>query len=56
MWNILIKNDNKLNDIIIKFNLDECIRIKEIENKINHDVKAVEYYIKEKFQEKMIIK
>ncbi len=47
----LIKNDNKLNDIILKFNLDECIRIKEIENKINHDVKAVEYYIKEKFQE-----
>jgi adenylosuccinate lyase len=32
-----------------KFDLNECLRIKEIEKTINHDVKAVEYFIKEKF-------
>ncbi|MFN3939304.1 MAG: adenylosuccinate lyase, partial [Chitinophagales bacterium] len=31
-----------------KFDLSECEKIKAIEKKINHDVKAVEYYIKEK--------
>ncbi|MEZ5013050.1 MAG: adenylosuccinate lyase [Chitinophagales bacterium] len=32
-----------------KFNMDACKRIKEIEGSINHDVKAVEYYLKEQF-------
>lgn len=32
-----------------KFDVQECLRIKEIEKTINHDVKAVEYFIKEKF-------
>lgn len=31
------------------FNLDDGTRIKTIENTTNHDVKAVEYFIKEKF-------
>ena len=31
------------------FNNRECENIKIIESKINHDVKSIEYYIKEKF-------
>ena len=30
------------------FNIDEAKKVKEIEKKTNHDVKAVEYYLKEK--------
>jgi hypothetical protein len=29
--------------------LKACLRIKELEATINHDIKAVEYYIKEQF-------
>jgi adenylosuccinate lyase len=32
-----------------KFNTKEYQQIKVIENKINHDVKAIEYYLREKF-------
>ena len=45
-------SENKLKDVekIIKnFSVDDAERIKEIEKNINHDVKAVEYFIKEKF-------
>ena len=45
-------SENKLKDVekIIKnFNFDDAERIKEIEKSINHDVKAVEYFIKEEF-------
>ena len=45
-------SENKLKDVekIIKnFNVEDAERIKEIEKNINHDVKAVEYFIKEKF-------
>ncbi|HCK23119.1 MAG TPA: adenylosuccinate lyase, partial [Bacteroidetes bacterium] len=38
-----------LRSIYKKFTPVECRRIKEIERTINHDVKAVEYYIKEAF-------
>jgi adenylosuccinate lyase len=41
----------KLRDIYRKFNVQEAERIKEIEKVTNHDVKAVEYYLKEKFDE-----
>ncbi|MXP50989.1 adenylosuccinate lyase [Pantoea sp. SoEX] len=37
-----------LNKIINNFNIDDANRIKSIERDINHDVKAVEYFIKEK--------
>lgn len=37
-----------LNDIILNFSIKDAERIKEIESGINHDVKAVEYFIKEK--------
>jgi len=39
---------NLLNDIIEKFSLQDALRVKHIESGINHDVKAVEYFIKEK--------
>lgn len=37
-----------LDEIIEKFSLQEAARIKHIEAGINHDVKAVEYFIKER--------
>lgn len=43
-----VKEIEFLNSIIKKFNEKEALIIKKIENKINHDVKAVEYYIREK--------
>jgi adenylosuccinate lyase len=33
------------------FSLDDAVRVKEIEKITNHDVKAVEYYLKDKFDE-----
>ncbi len=41
---------NFLKSIKTGFNEAEAQRVKDIESKINHDVKAVEYYIKEKLQ------
>ncbi|HOP03888.1 MAG TPA: adenylosuccinate lyase [Tenuifilaceae bacterium] len=34
-----------------KFTVDDAARVKEIERTTNHDVKAVEYFIKEKFDQ-----
>lgn len=45
------ENIDKLNDIYNKFNLVEAKRVKEIESITNHDVKAIEYYIREKLKE-----
>jgi len=42
---------DKLNDIFENFNLQDALYIKKIEKTTNHDVKAVEYYLKEKFDE-----
>lgn len=39
---------NTLNDIIDNFSIQDALRVKHIESGINHDVKAVEYFIKEK--------
>jgi adenylosuccinate lyase len=36
-----------LNDLVDNFSIEQAHRIKEIENTTNHDVKAVEYFIKE---------
>ena len=38
-----------LRKIYQDFNVEEALKIKEIENTTNHDIKAVEYYIKNKF-------
>ncbi|MEW9796679.1 adenylosuccinate lyase [Alteromonas sp. CYL-A6] len=37
-----------LDSIVDNFSLDDAIRIKDIERTTNHDVKAVEYFLKEK--------
>ncbi len=42
---------DKLNDIFEDFNLQDALHIKKIEKTTNHDVKAVEYFLKEKFDE-----
>ncbi|MCA0932100.1 adenylosuccinate lyase [Lutimonas saemankumensis] len=39
----------ELRKIYQDFSTEDAVRIKEIENVTNHDVKAVEYFIKEKF-------
>jgi adenylosuccinate lyase len=38
-----------LQEVYLNFSSDDALRIKEIERTTNHDVKAVEYFIKEKF-------
>ena len=40
-----------LDNIILNFSPEEATRVKEIETTTNHDVKAVEYYLKEKIAE-----
>ncbi|WP_297693575.1 adenylosuccinate lyase [uncultured Eudoraea sp.] len=40
---------NSLRNIFNNFSLDDALAIKEIEQTTNHDVKAVEYFIKDKF-------
>ena len=41
----------RLRDIYEGFSTEDALRIKEIESITNHDVKAVEYFIKEKFDQ-----
>ena len=45
-----IKDTRYLIDLIDNFSLKDAKRIKTIESKTNHDVKAVEYFLKEKFK------
>ena len=45
-----IKDTGYLIDLIDNFSLKDAQRIKTIESKTNHDVKAVEYFLKEKFK------
>lgn len=42
---------DRLREIYGHFNSEDALRIKEIESTTNHDVKAVEYFIKEKMDE-----
>ena len=44
-----VANKEALRKIYQEFSLEDATRIKEIESVTNHDVKAVEYFIKEKF-------
>ncbi|MEN8169624.1 MAG: adenylosuccinate lyase [Pseudomonadota bacterium] len=41
---------NLLNDIVEKFSEEDAQRVKNIERTTNHDVKAVEYFLKEKIE------
>ena len=43
--------EKKINSIFEKFNFDEAQRVKKIESTTKHDVKAIEYYLQEKFKE-----
>ncbi len=42
---------NDLRDIYLDFSINDAKKIKEIESVTNHDVKAVEYFIKEKMDD-----
>lgn len=42
---------NSLNSIIDNFNIEDARKVKEIEGTIKHDVKAVEYFLRNKFDE-----
>ena len=49
-----LKNFNKnlftdLRNIYVNFTIEDAQKVKDIENITNHDVKAVEYFLKEKF-------
>ena len=41
----------KLKEIYLDFSHEDALAVKEIESTTNHDVKAVEYFIKQKFDE-----
>ena len=45
------KNYDKIRSIYIQFSSESAQKIKEIEKITNHDVKAVEYFVKEKFND-----
>ena len=44
-----VENKEALRKIYREFSIEDATRIKEIESVTNHDVKAVEYFIKEKY-------
>lgn len=41
----------KLRGLYLNFHSEHALRVKEIESTTNHDVKAIEYFIKERFDE-----
>ncbi len=43
-----------LDNIVESFNLEDAEAVKKLEKTTNHDVKAVEYFIKQKFQESQL--
>ena len=45
----LEENKEVILDLFTAFDVKEALKIKEIESITNHDIKAVEYYLKEKF-------
>ena len=45
------KSIEKLHEIYTGFSFEDALAIKEIEKITNHDVKALEYFIKDKFKE-----
>ena len=47
-WNV--KSNSSLRDIYKNFDNNDCDQVKNIEKITNHDVKAVEYFLKEKFK------
>lgn len=49
-------NFEKIRDIYRNLTPEDALKVKEIEKVTNHDVKAVEYYIKDKFKEAKLTK
>lgn len=49
--NFSVESKTFLNNIVSEFNEAGAQRVKDIESTTNHDVKAVEYFLKEKIQE-----
>ncbi len=47
----ILPNEEEIRNIYQNFSIDDALQIKEIENTTNHDVKAVEYFIKKAFTE-----
>jgi len=47
--NFNFKLFDDLRSIYIQFTYDDALKIKEFESKTNHDVKAVEYFLKDEF-------
>lgn len=48
------RQKNQLRKIIINFDQKEAKKIKKIEEEVNHDVKAVEYYLKRELKKKKL--
>lgn len=48
---ISVQTFPKLRDIYTEFSIEDALKIKHIEKVTNHDVKAVEYFLKEKFDD-----
>ena len=40
-----------IDNIYDKFDVNEALKVKEIESKVKHDVKSIEYYLQDKFRE-----
>jgi adenylosuccinate lyase len=51
--NINLESNTYLDEIIDNFDMNDAKRIKEIEKITNHDVKAVEYFLKDKIKENL---
>ena len=47
--NVPAESVAKLREIYLNFTDEDALKVKELENTTNHDVKAVEYFIREKF-------
>ena len=51
-----LKDTLYINDLVNNFTIKEALKIKKIESTTNHDVKAIEYYLKNKFSESTRLK
>lgn len=51
MFVLTAKQIKEVRNIVTDFSLEDSVKIKDIEKVTNHDVKAVEYFIKEKLTE-----
>ena len=47
---LTVNEINKINKIYDNFNIDEAVKVKGIESTVKHDVKAIEYYLQDKFK------